>query len=71
MNLIKSLFSEKENGVIGPGSDIKKLKEWSSLQNMIVVSEIDKAYDIIVTIEDFNTSDTLEILFTKIAARKK
>lgn len=71
MDLIKSLFSEQENGGISPDSDIKKLKEWSSLQNMIVVSEIDKAYDVIVTIEDFNSSATLEELFTKIVAKKR
>lgn len=70
IKLVKSLFSEQENGTIDFNTDIKKLKEWSSLQNMIVVSEIDKAYDVIVTIEDLDSSHTLEELFIKIAAKK-
>lgn len=70
LDLIRTLFSEEENGVISGKTDIKRLKEWSSLQNMIVVSEIDKVYDVIVSIEDFNSSSNLEELFEKIQSKR-
>lgn len=70
LDLIRTLFSEEENGVISEKTDIKRLKEWSSLQNMIVVSEIDKLYDVIVSIEDFNSSSNLEELFEKIQSKR-
>lgn len=70
VNLIKSMFSEKENGSISIDTDIKTLKEWSSLQNMILVTELDKVYNVIVTIEDFNNSKTLKELFEVIVAKK-
>lgn len=70
VNLIKSMFSENENGSITFDTDIKQLKEWSSLQNMIVVTEIDKVYNVIVTIEDFNKSKSLRELFEVIVYKK-
>lgn len=70
LDLIRTLFSEEENGVISEKTDITRLKEWSSLQNMIVVSEIDKVYDVIVSIEDFNSSSNLEELFEKIQSKR-
>lgn len=70
LDLIRSLFPEDENGLITEKTNIKNLKEWSSLQNMIVVSEIDKVYDVIVSIEDFNSSSNLEELFGKIQSKK-
>ncbi|MBI3519356.1 MAG: hypothetical protein HY062_08365 [Bacteroidetes bacterium] len=70
VNLIKSMFSEKENGSISIDTDLKTLKEWSSLQNMILVTELDKVYNVIVTIEDFNNSKTLKELFEVIVAKK-
>ncbi|MDI9339455.1 MAG: hypothetical protein QM534_02695 [Sediminibacterium sp.] len=67
---MRTLFPEEENGVISEKTDVKRLKEWSSLQNMIVVSEIDKVYDVIVSIEDFNSSSNLEELFEKIQSKR-
>lgn len=70
LDLMRTLFPEEENGVISEKTDVKRLKEWSSLQNMIVVSEIDKVYDVIVSIEDFNSSSNLEELFEKIQSKR-
>lgn len=70
IDLIKTLFSEEESGLITENTDIKSLKEWSSLQNMIVVSEIDKIYDVIVSVEDFKSSSTLKELFEKVLAKQ-
>lgn len=70
IDLIKSLFSEEENGLITENTDIKCLKEWSSLQNMIVVSEIDKIYEVIVSVEDFKSSSTIKELFEKVLAKQ-
>lgn len=70
LDLIRSLFPEDENGLITEKTNIKNLKEWSSLQNMIVVSEIDRVYEVIVSVEDFNSSSTLEELFGKIQSKK-
>lgn len=70
VNLIKSMFSENENVSITFETDIKQLKEWSSLQNMIVVTEIDKVYNVIVTIEDLNNSKSLKELFEVIVHKK-
>lgn len=70
LDLIRSLFPEDENGLITEKTNIKNLKEWSSLQNMIVVSEIDRVYEVIVSVEDFNSSSTLEELFGKIQSKR-
>ena len=70
LDLIRSLFSEAENGIITEDTDIKSLQEWSSLQNMIVVSEIDKHYDVIVSVEDFKSSCTLRELFEKVVSKQ-
>ncbi len=62
LTLIRSQFKE-DSGLITETTDLKMLKEWSSLQTMIIVSEIDKEYNVILNFEDMKKAKTVAELF--------
>lgn len=63
VNLIRNQFSENERILINGNTDIKLLKEWSSLQTMIIVNEIDKTYGVVIDTNDLSASNTIEQLY--------
>jgi acyl carrier protein len=63
VSLIRNQFSEKAAAVIDEHTDLKTLKEWSSLQTMIVVNEIDKTYNVVLSSDDFNAAENIYQLF--------
>ncbi len=63
INIIRNQFKESEHHKIDENTDIKTLKEWSSLQIMIIVNEIDKAYGVILEADDLKNTSTLKQLF--------
>lgn len=71
LGLIQSQFNDAGSGEIDKNTDLKTLKEWSSLQTMIIVNEIDKTYDVILDFEDIKSSATVEQLFNKVQAKLK
>lgn len=70
IELIRNLFISDERNLINEKTDLKLLKEWSSLQIMIVVNEIDKTYNVLLTNEDFLAVKNLEQLYKLIQYKK-
>lgn len=70
IDLIASLFKKSENELINENTDIKLLNEWSSLQTMIIVNEIDKKYNVLLDVADFKGSKDLKQLFDTIQSKK-
>jgi acyl carrier protein len=61
--LIKNQFREEDRDLIDPETDLRTLKEWSSLQTMIIVNEIDKEYNVILGFEDIKNAANVAQLF--------
>lgn len=69
ISLIKNQFSEPERDGIDQDTDLKTLKEWSSLQTMIIVNEIDKEYNVILDFNDIKNAASVEQLFNAVQAK--
>jgi acyl carrier protein len=63
VELIKNQFREEERDAINETTDLKTLKECSSLQTMIIVNEIDKHYNVILGFEDIKNAANVAQLF--------
>lgn len=70
LQLIRGQFSEKERLLIHADTDIKQLSEWTSLQTMIIVNEIDKNYGVILNQDDLQQADTLTALLKIIESKR-
>lgn len=69
IELMISLFRKSDNHSIDEETDIKLLDEWSSLQTMIIVNEIDKKYNVLLEADDFKNSDSLKHIFNLIQSK--
>jgi acyl carrier protein len=64
VDLIRNQFREEDRPLIDARTDLRTLKEWSSLQTMIIVNEIDKAYNVILGFEDIRNASNIGQLFS-------
>lgn len=64
IELIRSQFRPEDQALIGEATDLRTLKEWSSLQTMIIVSEIDKEYDVVLGFEDIKNAKNVGQLYS-------
>lgn len=69
-NLIRGQFSEKVRGSINSDTNLKLLKEWSSLQTMLVVNEIDKEYGVLLDMDDLWAADSVSRLFEIVQSKQ-
>ncbi len=67
--LVKNQFSEEIRDDINEQTDFKALKEWSSLQTIIVVNEIHKHYNVILNSDDFSAAQNLGQLYEIVESR--
>lgn len=69
VKLLKEQFQEGDREKISPETDLKTLEEWTSLQTMIIVNEIDKHYNVLLSADDLkaakNVGDLLRIVQSK------
>lgn len=69
VKLLKEQFQEGDREKISPETDLKTLEEWTSLQTMIIVNEIDKHYNVLLSADDLkaakNVGDLLSIVQSK------
>lgn len=63
IELIRSQFRAEDRALIVETTDLRTLKEWSSLQTMIIVSEIDREYDVILGFEDIKNASSVAQLY--------
>ncbi len=71
VELIRNQFSEEEQLLITEKTDIKLLNEWSSLQTMIVVNEIDKSFGVILNSSDFKESNSISELYNRMKQKEQ
>lgn len=69
IELIKNQFREEDRIAIDEKTDLKTLQEWSSLQTMIIVNEIDKEYNVILGFEDIKNAANVAQLFEAVQTR--
>lgn len=62
-------FDETDPGVISASTNFRELEEWSSLIALSVIAMVDECYDLKLSGEDIRTSETVEYLFKKVAAK--
>ena len=70
VTLIRSLFREEDRSSINEDTDLRTLKEWSSLQTLIIVGEIDNAYNVILGWEDMRKATNVRELFTIVQSKR-
>jgi len=69
IDLIKGQFRDEDREKINEKTDLKTLKEWSSLQTMIIVNEIDKEYNVILGFEDIKNAANVAQLFNTVQSK--
>ena len=66
LNLIQNIFEAEVRTSISLYTNLHQLSEWSSLQAMLLVSEIDNMYNIILSANEMKEANTIEKLFEKV-----
>gem|GEM_PF-2011579 len=69
LNLFKEQFLPENREKISGGTAFRHLREWSSLQTLIVVTAVDEAYGVILAEEDFRLSVTVSDLYNRLIAK--
>ena len=47
----------------------KKLKQWNSMQALLVIAMVDEDYEVTINGDDIKSSETVEDLYYKVAAK--
>jgi acyl carrier protein len=71
LNFLRLLFKEDSRGAIGAETNLASLKEWSSLQTMIIVNEIDKEYNVVLDVDDLKNASSVRELFEIVQLKKR
>lgn len=64
-----SCLNHTDPSAISPGTEFKKLEEWSSIFALIVIAMVDTDFGKVLTAEDIRNSKTLSDLFNLIQSR--
>jgi acyl carrier protein len=71
LNVLRLLFKEESRDAMTVDTDLKSLKEWSSLQTMIIVNEIDKEYQVVLDVDDLKNASSVRELFETVQLKKR
>ena len=71
ISLLKEQFREKDRDKINSETDLRTLEEWTSLQTMIIVNEIDKQYHVILDVDDLRVAKNVADLFKIVQTKQK
>lgn len=66
----EELFDEVEQGSITKDTIIRDLDEWSSLIALTLIAMTDENYGVKLSGDDIRTSNTVEDIYQKIAAKQ-
>lgn len=66
LKVVQDLFEIESQKSISLETDLHQLSEWSSLQAMLLVSEIDTHYNVVLSTTDIIQSNTVEKLFIRV-----
>ncbi|MEZ5084192.1 MAG: acyl carrier protein [Bacteroidales bacterium] len=67
---IEDEFEDIKPGLLTPGSDYKKILEWSSVNALIMISLIDAEFEVILNANDLNKTNTISELYKLIEKKK-
>ena len=62
-------LNHTEPSAISPGTEFKKLDEWSSIFALIVIAMVDADYNKVLTAEDIRSAKSLSDLFNLIQSK--
>ncbi len=71
LNFLRLLFKEDSRETITAETNLSTLKEWSSLQTMIIVNEIDKEYNVVLDVDDLKNASSVRGLFEIVQLKKR
>ncbi len=71
LNFLRLLFKEESRDAMTAETDLSSLKEWSSLQTMIIVNEIDKEYNVVLDVDDLKKASSVRELFEIVQLKKR
>ena len=71
ISLLKEQFREEDRDKINSETDLRTLEEWTSLQTMIIVNEIDKQYHVILDVDDLRAARNVGDLFRIVQTKQK
>lgn len=66
LEVFREQFAEENRHGIAGGSAFRHLKEWSSLQTLIIVTALDEKYGVILSEEDFRLSQTVKDIYERL-----
>ena len=69
LEVIRGQFKEGTRASISETTDLKALNEWSSLQTMIIVNEIDKNYGVVLSFEEIKNGTTVQKLYDTVQSK--
>lgn len=69
LELVKAQFRPEDRHLITEESDLTCLREWSSLQTMILLSEIDKNYQVLLAPDEMKAARSAGDLFNLVNNR--
>ncbi len=71
LNFLRLLFKEESRDAMTAETDLSSMKEWSSLQTMIIVNEIDKEYNVVLDVDDLKNASSVRELFEIVQLKKR
>lgn len=71
LNFLRLLFKEESRDAMTAETRLTSLKEWSSLQTMIIVNEIDKEYNVVLDVDDLKNASSVRELFEVVQLKKR
>lgn len=71
LNFLRMLFKEESRAAMTAETKLTSLKEWSSLQTMIIVNEIDKEYNVVLDVDDLKNASSVRELFEIVQLKKR
>lgn len=70
INNITGELMDQDPPKLTPETNFKDIKEWSSLTALMIIMMVDEVYQVTLTADDMQNSNTIEDLFNIIKSRK-
>ncbi|MCF8350319.1 MAG: acyl carrier protein [Bacteroidales bacterium] len=67
---IEEEFEDVNKGQLKPESKIREHFEWDSVNALVFIAMVNVEYDVVITAEDLQKSETVQDIFTTIQEKK-
>jgi len=68
---IEEEFEDIKKGVLEPESKIREHFEWDSVNALVFIAMVNVEYDVVISAEDLQNSETVQDIFNLILSRSK